>query len=294
MFGYVEPDKPELKIREYDVFRGYYCSLCKTLGRCYGQVSRFTLNYDLAFLYVLLDSMSSLPINGKRQRCIAHPLKKRFIIFSNNFAEYTSDMNIILMYYNLEDKWNDEKNVIGGTGALALKGAFKKAKKRHPEKCAAIENHLTTLSNLEKQGCDSVDEVAEEFGAIMREIFGCDIIDDENDRKALGWMGYNLGRWIYILDAYDDIEKDVKYNSYNPLISQYGFKGDDINSFKESIREKVNFTLTYTLSEVEKAYSLLTIEKNKGILDNILYSGLIVKTDKVLQERGIKNEKESL
>jgi hypothetical protein len=107
-------------------------------------------------------------------------------------------------------------------------------------------------------------------------------------------MGYNLGRWIYILDAYDDIEKDVKYNSFNPLISQYGFKGDDINSFKESIREKVNFTLTYTLSEVEKAYSLLTIEKNKGILDNILYSGLIVKTDKVLQERGIKNEKESL
>ncbi|NLE24608.1 MAG: hypothetical protein GX625_04575 [Clostridiaceae bacterium] len=294
MFGYVEPDKPELKIREYDVFRGYYCSLCKTLGRRYGQVSRLTLNYDLAFLYVLLDSMSSLPIGGKRQRCIAHPLKKRFIIFSNKFAEYTSDMNIILMYYNLEDKWNDEKNVMGGTGALALKRAFKKAKKRHPEKCAAIENHLKTLSNLERQGCDSVDEVAEEFAAIMREIFECGIIEDENDMKALGWMGYNLGRWIYILDAYDDIEKDVKHNSFNPLVTQYGFKGDNANDFKESIWEKVNFTLTFSLSELEKAYSLLAIEKNNAILDNILYSGLIVKTDKVLQERGIENGKESL
>mgnify|MGYP000963495243 CR=1 FL=1 len=288
MFGYVEPDKPELKIREFDVFRGYYCSLCKTLGRRYSQFSRLTLNYDLAFLYVLLDSLSSLPISGKRQRCIAHPLKKRFIIFSNKFAEYTSDMNIILMYYSLEDKWNDEKNLIGGTGALALKRAFNKAKKRQPEKCASIEKHIRSLSSLENKGCDSVDEVAEEFAAIMRDVFECKCIDDDINRKALGWMGYNLGRWIYILDAYDDIEKDVKNNSFNPLISQYGFKGDSIDSFKESIREKVNFTLTYSLSEVEKAYSLLTIEKNKGILDNILYSGLIVKTDKVLQERGKK------
>mgnify|MGYP000859674474 CR=1 FL=1 len=294
MFGYVEPDKPELKMREYDVFRGYYCSLCKTLGRRYGQFSRLTLNYDLAFLYVLLDSLSSLPIRGKKQRCIAHPLKKRFILFSNNLAEYASDMNIILMYYNLKDKWNDEKNVMGGSGALALKRAFKKAKNRYPEKCASIENHLIKLSALEKQGCDSVDEIAEEFAAIMRDIFECESIEDENDRKVLGWMGYNLGRWIYILDAFDDIEKDINNNSYNPLVTQYGFKGDNINEFKNSIREKVNFTLTYSLSEVEKAYSLLAIEKNKGILDNILYSGLIVKTDKVLQERGIRDEKESL
>ncbi len=294
MFGYVVPDKPELKMREYDVFRGYYCSLCKTLGRSYGQVSRLTLNYDLAFLYILLDSMSPIPIGGKRQRCIAHPIKKRFIIFSNIFAEYTSDMNIILMYYNLEDKWDDEKNIIGGSGVLALKRAFKKANKKHPEKCTAIEKHLKTLSYLEKQGCNSMDEVAEEFATIMREIFECGHIKDENERKTLGWMGYNLGRWIYILDAYDDIEMDVKHGSYNPLVSQYDFKGDDINAFKESIQEKVNFSLTYSLSEVEKAYSLLGIEKNKGILDNILYSGLIVKTDKVLQERGIKNGKESL
>jgi hypothetical protein len=203
-------------------------------------------------------------------------------------------MNIILMYYNLEDKWSDEKNILGGTGALALKRAFKKTKKRHTEKCTAIENHLKALSDLEKQECDSIDEVAEEFGAIMREVFECKHIEDENDRKTLGWMGYNLGRWIYILDAYDDIEKDMKHNSYNPLVKQYDFKGDDISSFKETIREKVDFSLTYSLSEVEKAYSLLGVEKNKGILDNILYSGLIVKTDKVLHERGIKNEKESL
>ncbi len=294
MFGYVEPDKPELKMREFDIFRGYYCSLCKTIGRRYGQVSRLSLSYDLTFLYLLLDAMSPLPVGGKRENCIAHPFKKRLVIFSNIFAEYTSDMNIILTYYNLKDKWTDEKNLAGGTGALALTKAFKKAKKRHPEKSSAIEGHLKSLSELEKNGCESIDEAAEPFAAIMRELFECGHIKDESERKTLGWMGYNLGRWIYILDAYDDLEKDLKQKSYNPLIKQYTFDGKDIQDFKKTILEPINFSLTYSMSEIEKAYSLLGIEKNKGILDNILYSGLIVKTDQVLQGRGKENEKESI
>lgn len=294
MFGYVEPDKPELKMREFDIFRGYYCSLCKTIGRRYGQISRLSLNYDLTFLYVLLDAMSPIPVNGKREHCIAHPMKRRFVVFSNIFAEYASDMNIILTYYNLLDKWIDEKNLLGGTGQLALKSAFKKAKKRHPEKCIAIEGHLNSLSNLEKNGCDSIDEAAEPFAAMMRELFECGHIKEESERKTLGWVGYNLGRWIYILDAYDDLEKDVRQKNYNPIVQQYEFNGEDIKGFKETIKDSINFTLTYSMSELEKAFSLLGIEKNKGILDNILYSGLIVKTDKVLQERGKENGKESI
>jgi hypothetical protein len=300
MFGYVEPDKPELKIREFDVFRGYYCSLCKTIGRLHGQIPRLTLNYDLTFLYVLLDALSPLPINGRRQRCMIHPAKKRFIVSSNIFAEYTADMNIILMYYNLIDRWKDDKNILAGTGALALKRAYKNTKKRYPEKCASIESCLKDLSELEKNNCDSIDEAAEPFASVMRELFECGHIKDESVRKTLGWLGYNLGRWIYIIDAYDDLERDIRQKAYNPLISQYGFKSgkgdkvDEIKEFKDSIRDNVNFTLTYSLSEAEKAYSLLGIEKNKGILDNILYSGLITRTDRVLQERGRENEKESI
>jgi hypothetical protein len=294
MFGYVEPDKPELKIREFDIFRGYYCSLCKTIGRRYGQIPRISLNYDLTFLYLLLDSIDPIPVYGKTERCIAHPVKKRYVVFSNKFAEYASDMNIILTYYNLLDKWNDERNFIYGTGSVALKSAFKKARKKHPEKCGSIEGHLKKLSELEKNGCDSVDEAAEPFAAMMRELFECGYIKNENEKKTLGWLGYNLGRWIYILDAYDDIEDDLKNKNYNPLIKQYEFDGGETENFKLKIRDSVSFSLNYTMSEIEKAYSLLGIEKNKGILDNILYSGLIVKTDKVLQGRCKENEKESI
>lgn len=294
MFGYVEPDKPELKIREFDLFRGYYCSLCKTIGKRYGQIPRLSLSYDLTFLYLLLDSTNPLPIVGKRENCIAHPIKKRFVVLTNIFSEYCSDMNIVLMYYNLKDKWEDEKKLIGATGTFVLSRAFKKVKKNYNDKCESIEQHLNQLTILEKSRCNSIDEAAEPFALLMRELFECGYIKDEDKRKTLGWMGYNLGRWIYILDAYDDLEKDFKQKSYNPIIYQYEYNGNDINSFKESVKESLNFSLNYSMSEVEKAYLLLDIEKNKGILDNILYSGLIVKTDKVLQGRGIENEKESV
>lgn len=294
MFGYVEIDKPELKIREYELFRGYYCSLCKSLGRRYGQISRFTLTYDLTFLYVLLDALNSLPAGGKMQSCIAHPIKKSFVVNSNIFAEYTSDMNIILMYYNLMDKWEDERKLLGKTGTLVLRRAFNKAQRLYPKKAKNISDQLKTLSRIEKQGCDSTDEAAESFALIMSEIFNCDHIEGEVEKKALSWLGYNLGRWIYILDAYDDIEKDNEKSNYNPLLEQYKYDGKDIKEFKESIKDKVNFSLTYSLSEVEKAYSLLEIEKNKGIMDNILYSGLILKTDSVLQGKREMNEKRSV
>jgi hypothetical protein len=294
MFGYVEPDKPELKIREFDVFRGYYCGVCKSIGRRYGALPRLSLNYDLAFLAVLLDSAQADMTQGKLERCIAHPIKKHFVIAGNRFIDYASDMNIILSYYNLKDKWIDEKKLLGAAGMLAFRRAFKKARKRNAEKCEAIEGFLAELDELEKRNCDSMDEAAEPFASIMRTIFECPHVEDDGTRKALGWLGYNIGKWIYILDAWDDLEKDIKTGSYNPIAAQYRFEGGDVNEFKAGVRERIDFNLTYAMSESEKAYSLAGIVKNGGIIDNIIYSGLIVKTDKVLQGRCRKNEKESI
>ncbi len=295
MFGYVEPDKPELKMREFDIFKGYYCSVCKTIGRSYGQLPRVVLNYDLTFLALLLDALSTVPVTGKRERCLAHPTSKRLIVNSNTFIQYASDMNILLAYYNLKDKWNDDKSLPGGAAMVMLKRAFKKAEKKHPEISRQIGEKLAVLNSLEKAGCTSVDEAAEPFGDLMKVIFECVLIEDEAARKTLGWLGYNMGRWIYILDAYDDLEKDYKSGSYNPILKEFYDKGNGTpEEFKLTIRERINFNLTFSLSECEKAYSLLGIEKNRGILDNIMYSGLIVKTDKVLQGGTNNNEEKSI
>ena len=283
MFGYVTPDKPDLRIWEFEVFRGYYCGVCKAMAKKAGHRGRFVLTYDCAFLALLLDSLEKEPVSGRQRRCLCHPLKKRYIVDSNPAVEYASDINILTAYYNLKDKWQDEKKLIAPAGMAVLRKGYRRVKRKYPEMVEKIEGELARLQELENGKCDSVDEVSEPFARLMQTIFqkAC---ADENTGKVLGWMGYNLGKWIYILDAYDDLDKDTRRRLYNPLAVQYKYdESEEIASFKEKIREKTEFVLVYTLSELEKAFSLLDIRKNRSILENIIYRGLLLKTRKVLQ-----------
>lgn len=283
MFGYIIPDKPDLRIWEFEVFRGYYCGVCKAMAKRAGHRGRIVLTYDCAFLALLLDSLEKEPVSGKKKRCLVHPLKKRYIADNTSAVEYASDINILLSYYNLKDKWQDERNLLGPAGMAVLKKGYKKVKKKYPELVKEVEEELETLRELEQRNCDSIDEVSEPFARIMQKVFlygkKC-----ESAGKVLGWVGYNLGKWIYLLDAYDDIEDNIKNGSYNPLVVQYKYsENESVESFRERIREKTEFVLVYSLSELEKAFSLLDIKKNKSILDNIIYRGLLIKTRNVLQ-----------
>lgn len=283
MFGYITPDKPELKIWEFEVFRGYYCGVCKAIAKNAGHRGRIILTYDCAFLALLLDSLNSTPVSGRKRRCLVHPLKKRYIVDYTSAVEYASDINILLAYYNLKDKWQDEKKLAGPAGMAVLKKGHRKIRKKYPELVKGIEKDLNDLKALEKQNCDSIDEASEPFARIMQKIF-LNANDCESTAKVLGWVGYNLGKWIYLLDAYDDIEDNINSGAYNPLLAQFKYdKNEDVKSFKERIREKTEFVLVYSLSEMEKAFSLLDIKKNKSILDNIIYRGLLIRTRNVLQ-----------
>lgn len=291
MFGYITPDKPELKIWEYEVFRGYYCGVCKTIAKRAGHVSRVILSYDTAFLALLLDSLRQEPVNGIQKGCLVHPLKKRFVVTNNPAVEYASDINILLAYYNLKDKWQDEKNVAGPAGMLVLRKGFSRVKKRYAALVQDIGNELANLQKLEQQRCEHIDEASEPFAGIMKRVFEF-YIKDAASREVLGWIGYNLGKWVYLMDAYDDIEDNIKSGSYNPLLTQFQYKEkEDIQSFKKRIREKTEFTLVYSLSEMEKAFSLLELQKNQGILENIVYRGLLVRTRNVLEIGAGCNEK---
>ncbi|AGC67793.1 hypothetical protein Cst_c07890 [Thermoclostridium stercorarium subsp. stercorarium DSM 8532] len=248
-----------------------------------GHRGRFVLTYDCAFLALLMDSLEDGPVSGKQRRCLFHPLKKRYIVDSNSAVEYASDINILLSYYNLKDKWQDERNLLGPAGMAVLKKGYGKVKKKYPELAAEIERELSRLHELERRKCDSIDEASEPFARMMQTVFQ-QARASERIGKVLGWIGYNLGKWIYILDAYDDIEDNIKNGSYNPLVVQYRYESSEgVNSFRERIKEKAEFILIYSLSELEKAFSLLDIRKNKSILDNIIYRGLLVRTRNVLQ-----------
>lgn len=295
MFGYVLPEKPELKIREYELFRAYYCGICKSIGKRYGQLPRMVLNYDCTFLAVLLSGIYEDMPFAKRGRCIAHPIKKRHYIEKNEIIDYTSDMNILLAYYNMYDNWEDERSPVSGAGILVLKSNFKKIRKKYPEKCSIIEARLKELRALEEDKCASMDKAAEPFAKLMEEITaykmaGC----DEKTVEILKWIGYNLGKWIYIIDAYDDLEKDISKKAYNPLIFQFGYEGGDVGKFKEEIRERVEFNLTFSLSQISKAFDLLKLKHNSGIVKNIIYLGMLRKTENILGTGSCRKVEESI
>ncbi|MCX7923940.1 MAG: DUF5685 family protein [Clostridia bacterium] len=284
MFGYILPEKPELKIREFEIFRAYYCGVCKSIAKRHGNILRMTLNYDSTFLALLLSSMLDDKVSIKKERCIAHPTKKSFVIRNNDLIDYASDMNVILAYYNLEDNWRDEKSVLSAAAMLLFKTSYKKLHKKYFEKCDIIEKRLQELSKIEREKCSSMDKAAEPFAKLMEEITAdkC-FCKDSKTEEIMRWIGYNIGKWIYIIDAYDDIEKDIKKKAYNPFIYQYNYLGEDVDSFKSRIKDKVEFNLTQTLSQIARSFELLNIKNNSGILENIIYMGMLKKTEQILK-----------
>lgn len=263
MFGYVNAYKDLLRVCDYNVFRGYYCGLCKQLGKSFNQLTRFGLSYDMTFLAILMSSLNDSKIDLKTENCIAHPISKRPVIRGDEGIKYSADMSVILTYMKLKDNWQDEKSV-KSFARIAYFFAMKKTAKKYPVQYECIKENLQNLSVLEKEKCNNIDMVADCFGKLLQNIF-----DVDGNNKALAWLGYHIGRFIYITDAYNDIERDLKTKSYNPFIQMYG---DELN--KEDFKQSIIDSLTFTLSEISNAYNILDIKKNKELLDNIIYLGL--------------------
>ena len=108
MFGYVLAEKPELKVKEYELYRATYCGLCRSMGKCTGQCSRMTLNYDFVFLALVRYAIKPCEVKFKPRRCLAHPLEKRDNMERNDIIDYCSQASAILNYQKILDDLNDE------------------------------------------------------------------------------------------------------------------------------------------------------------------------------------------
>ncbi len=266
MFGYVTINKSELKFKEYYSYKGYYCGLCKCLKTKYGNKSRMTLNYDMTFLILLLSSLYEPQNKVYSERCIVHPYKKQLII-ENEITGYAASMNIILSYYNLLDNWHDDRDFKSLAAMKALTGEFKKSVDELPEKTAIIKERLCNISKLEKSNIDDIDAVSNEFGHLMEEIF---LYRKDEWEKNLRKIGFYLGKLIYYVDAYEDMEKDEEDNSYNPFNN---LKSEDKEKYAE---ELLMLNLSFLSDEIEK----LPLMQDKGTIDNIIYSGILNKINK--------------
>ncbi len=281
MFGYVQPMRPELKVRDMTLYKAIYCGQCKSLARRYGTVARSTLSYDTTLIAIIGTAISPNETCVSTQRCIVNPLKKKPVCNDNKAISFAADINVVMAYNKFRDDYNDERSKKAVFGRIALRRSYNKVKKRNPKLVQAVEKHINELAQLENDKCDQMDEVADVFGRLMQDVIS--FMDaNQEDKRALEWFAYNLGKWIYLMDAYDDLERDVRSGSYNVLWLQYG-KGDDVPSCKKEMKERVEFNLKTALSQCAAAYELISLKRYKELLDNIIYLGLMDKTEGILK-----------
>lgn len=272
MFGYVRINKMDLTFREFDYYKGYYCGLCKYLKENHGEVSRLSLNYDITFLIVILTALYKLDSDITYERCIANPLKKKMRIV-NEITEYAASMNILLSYYKLEDNLYDDNGIKDKLAYELYKGKLKKAYEKYPQKAEYIKQQLGNLRELEKQESKSIDKVSNTFGNLMGEIF---VYKKDEYEQNLRNIGFNLGKYIYILDAYEDLDEDNKKGRYNPFI--------DYIDKKEELKNKVDRLISMSLGMATKNIEQLNLEFNKSIIDNIIYSGVYLRYKSILEK----------
>ena len=260
MFGYITIHKDELKIKDFDKYRSYYCGVCHSLKK-FGFAGQMTLSYDMTFLAILLSSLYEDETEAVKKRCVPHPIKSHYAIV-NQYTDYAAAMNVLLTYYKLKDDWNDEKSLKSNTLAGMLSRAYKKARDLYPEQARIIEEAIAKQNAYEKSRGSSIDEAATPTGELLAGVF---IMKPDEWKNYLRRMGFFLGKYIYILDAYDDLDKDIKKNNYNPLIPIHK---------EEGFRDRCKDMLTLMAAESTRAFESLPILDNVDILRNILYSGI--------------------
>lgn len=266
MFGYITINKMELKFKEYYSYKGYYCGLCKCLKTKFSNKSRMTLNYDMTFLILLLSSLYEPENKVFNERCIVHPSKKQLII-QNEITDYAASINVLLSYYNMLDNWQDDKDYKSLAVMKALTNEFKKSSNELADKAVLIKQHLSNISRLEKSNTNDIDAVSNEFGHLMEEII---LYKKDMWEKNLRKIGFYLGKFIYYVDAFEDMKKDEEKNSYNP------FNNLETVDKEQYARDLIMLNLSFLSEEIEK----LPLVQDKGTIDNIIYSGVLNKLDK--------------
>jgi hypothetical protein len=295
MLGYVTTEKQELKLREYEIYRGYYCGVCKSIGRRYGQLPRMALSYDAAFLAMVLAGLEEEPDQPTKEHCIIHPIKKNTTL-RNEAIDYAADVMLILTWYKLLDDATDENKASSKALLALMKPIFKKLKKARGPLCDEISGHLSDLNRLEGQKSGNLDQVSETFAKILEAVLVAGPVPSgdqgqvQTTRRSLARLGYHLGKWIYLMDAWDDLEDNLKTGAYNPFLYRYGYEKDETpEMFRARIKEACEWNLLVCCGEMGKALDLLEIKKNSSIIENIVYLGLLRRTENALRKEDEKN-----
>ncbi|MBQ7118036.1 MAG: hypothetical protein IJN88_07480 [Clostridia bacterium] len=268
MFGYVRVNKPEMKVKEYEVYRGIYCSLCRSMRKSFGVLSALTLSYDLTFFALCRLSFAGRIPTFKGGRCPYNPTKKcNYCQNGEEELRYAAAVSMMMFYFKVRD------NIADGTFFRRLLMYFilpyallkyRKAKRLYPEAAEIIEGAMKEQSATEKSGTDSPDRAAHSSADALGRL-----LDYGFGSESIYRFGYGTGKFVYLCDALDDIEKDIKKKSYNVFVNKYSLTAKPSDEVKEGIKKSLNMSLAI----VSEAYSEIENKSLTPLVENIIYEG---------------------
>lgn len=276
MFGYVIINKAEMKFREFDVYHSFYCGICRELKRKYGASGQIALSYDMTFLAMLLTGLYEPETKLGSCKCIAHPLEKHGTR-TNTFTEYAADMNALFAWYKCRDDWADEgklRKLVYGRILEGKTGKLRESRGGKPEAIGRLMRDFSQAEEAEAAKAEpDIDLLAGLFGRVMAEIAAP---REDEWAEGLRAFGFFLGKFIYLCDAYEDVERDIKKNAFNPLKARFG---------RPDFEEECRTILMMMMSECCREFEKLPILENVEILRNILYSGVWGRYEAVHEKR---------
>ena len=287
MFGYVRPLQAELTVRELHHFKALYCGLCHSLGKKYGLSARLVLNYELVFLSMLIWDCGEQP-EMLRGRCIASPLRKKMYCARNHALEVCAGYNIILAWWKLKDTIEDEtflKSLPHRFAAFLMSGAYKKAARDYSAFDERVRRELISLKQYESQGDGSIDAAADKFAGILSAAAPEEM--PVSARRPIGELLYHLGRWIYLIDAYDDYKDDAAAGRFNPIASRFQPEGAPLS---DGDVERLKTTLTHSNNLLCSAFELLPANTWASTVRNTIYLGMPDICSRVLSGASVESK----
>lgn len=284
MFGYIQPDDPYLFKKDEVLYKALYCGLCKSIGKGCGQFARSALTFDIAFMSAIIHNIRGEDVVIKKQRCGLHILKRRPMTLNDKTSELLGCINTVLAYYKLyDDKLDGDKK---GVLRHLYKKGLKRVKKRHPQIEKIVSEQTKRQREIEKSGCDIIDMACEPTSCMMQELSDYALKEwaTEDTKKLF----YSLGKWVYLADAIDDYNKDVKKQRYNVLYNAY--KKPCLEQVLKDNREEINFIFDSLFADMRTALSKIKFHFNHDLTDNIILRGIPIKTKNLINDNCKNNQ----
>lgn len=277
MLGVMTVRKEELRFREFDRYRGFYCGLCRAIGKRCGRVCRMALSFEMTFAAMLLTALYEPETAQEEHRCAFHPVHRRLMLH-NEAIDYCADLSALISYYDLRDGWEDERRVDRLAESALLKSAAERAGAALPRQRKAVEDYVRQLHEVERRNDPTLDAAANLTGNVMAELL---VMREDVYARDLRELGFYLGKFIYLCDSYEDLERDEKRGSYNPLLSRR-----DDPAFETSCEQM----LSDMMARASQAFERLPILQDAEIMRNILYSGIWLRFEDATERRKAKRQ----